>query len=232
MPGNATARVAPPALAALTAGADKSVRPPQHGQIRATCRFVAEATFQLHHGSRIVLRHVRKRYRLWLVASRKYPYDKKRRNIPTAFSRVGRIHSGAPEPFELRSNIVRGGRFRQYPRISSNGRDQKTISVETDSTPRIHPRVPRASDELPVHIGRIARPLWHTYITSTGSLLSLEAQPPRARIFWLANTCWKTIKGRSSRPNPKLISTPLVRVEIASPPPASARSRGGGTGGI
>jgi hypothetical protein len=83
-------------------------------------------------------------------------------------SRVWRPRSEVIEPFELHSSIVRGGRSQrtasvgilEFPRITSNGCDQKTVSVETDSTLGIHPRVPRTSDELPVHIGRIARPLW------------------------------------------------------------------------
>ena len=79
-------------------------------------------------------------------------------------SRVWRPRSEVTEPFELHSNLVRGGRSRrtasagilEFFRITSNGCDQKTVSVETDSTLGIHPRVPRAGDELPVHIGRIA----------------------------------------------------------------------------
>lgn len=94
-------------------------------------------------------------------------HDKKRRNIPNVLSRVCRPRSEVIEPFELHSSIVRGGRSQrtasvgilEFPRITSNGRDQKTVSVETDSTPGIHPRVPRAGDELPEHIGRIALPL-------------------------------------------------------------------------
>lgn len=94
-------------------------------------------------------------------------HDKKRRNIPNVLSRVWRPRSEVIEPFELHSSIVRGGRSQrtasvgilEFPRITSNGRDQKTVSVETDSTPGIHPRVPRTSDELPVHIRRIAHTL-------------------------------------------------------------------------
>ena len=82
-------------------------------------------------------------------------------------SHIWRPRSEVIEPFELHSSIVRSGRFPrtasagilEFPRITSNGRDQKTVSVETDSTLGIHPRVPRAGDELPVHIGRIALPL-------------------------------------------------------------------------
>src|SRR5579875_746747 len=63
-----------PSLSALAAGTSPTVRPAQPCKVFSAGLFIVKASFQFHQGSWIILDHDPEHYRLWSVASSKYPY--------------------------------------------------------------------------------------------------------------------------------------------------------------
>ena len=116
-------------------------------------------------------------------------HEKQRRNIPTAFSRAGRTHSGAPEPFELHSSFARGRHHRSsifagnldFLRTTSNAtsegrflfvnranRIQVRIGATKASPALAAPLVPapRLAQCWRALVSGTARPLWRSALGS------------------------------------------------------------------